>query len=213
MLKEAEAVINSQPLVYIGEDINSDMTLTPAHFLSLNPKIGLPKLDLEDNDDNEFSPKISSAETLIITWKKGLKHLNKFWKVCKNDYLLNLRERTQNKLKSPRIQTSGPAKIGHVVIIKDDHPRGCWRIGKIVELIKGRDQQIRAAKVCLPSKTVVGHPLNLLYPMECPEDDRNTDDESPENGSQEKCQSEDRTDRTLLKDKPLKGQLNKYADN
>lgn len=132
VLKEVEAVINSRPLVYIGEDINSGMTLTPAHFLSLNPKIGFPRLDLEDIDDNEFSPKISSADTLIITWKKGLKHLNKFWKVWKNDYLLNLRERTQNKLKTSRIQTSDPAKVGHVVIIKDDLPRGCCRIGKII---------------------------------------------------------------------------------
>ena len=46
VLKEAEAVINSRPLVYIAEDINSGMTLTPAHFLSLNLKIGFPKLDL-----------------------------------------------------------------------------------------------------------------------------------------------------------------------
>ena len=38
ILKEAEAVINSRPLVYVGEDINSYMTLTPAHFLTLNPK-------------------------------------------------------------------------------------------------------------------------------------------------------------------------------
>ena len=32
ILKEAEAVINSRPLVYVGEDINSNKTLTPAHF-------------------------------------------------------------------------------------------------------------------------------------------------------------------------------------
>ena len=39
ILKEAEAVINSRPLVYVGEDINSYLTLSPAHFLTLNPKI------------------------------------------------------------------------------------------------------------------------------------------------------------------------------
>lgn len=62
--------------------------------------------------------------------------------------------------------------------------------------IKGRDQQIRAAKVCLPSKTVISRRLNLLYPIECPEDDKNTDDEPPESGSREKCQSGDRTGRS-----------------
>ena len=37
--------------------------------------------------------------------------------------------------------------------------------------------------------------VNLLYPIEIPEANRNTDDEPPESGSQENCQSEDRTDR------------------
>ena len=32
VLKESEAIVNSRPLVYIGEDINSGTTLTPAHF-------------------------------------------------------------------------------------------------------------------------------------------------------------------------------------
>ena len=36
VLKEAEAIINSRPLVYVGDDINSGTPLTPAHFLSQN---------------------------------------------------------------------------------------------------------------------------------------------------------------------------------
>ena len=32
VLKEAEAIINSRPIVYVGEDINSGTTLTPALF-------------------------------------------------------------------------------------------------------------------------------------------------------------------------------------
>ena len=35
LLKEVESVVNSRPLVYVGADINSNVTLTPAHFLSL----------------------------------------------------------------------------------------------------------------------------------------------------------------------------------
>ena len=43
LIKEIEAVLNSRPLVYVGEDINSTVTLTPRHFLSLNPNIGIPE--------------------------------------------------------------------------------------------------------------------------------------------------------------------------
>ena len=79
ILKEAEAVINSRPLVYVGDDINSSMTLTPAHSLTLlNPKIGLPVTTRDNTDDMDYSPEISSADKLLTTWKKGLKHLSSF---------------------------------------------------------------------------------------------------------------------------------------
>ena len=75
VVKEAEAVVNSRPIVYAGDDIHSHIMLTPAHFLTLNPNIGLP--DLDDSDD-EFNPNRNAAEKLLDTWKKGLKLLNKF---------------------------------------------------------------------------------------------------------------------------------------
>ena len=37
LLAEAEAVVNSKPLVYVRDDINSYTCLTPAHFLIRNP--------------------------------------------------------------------------------------------------------------------------------------------------------------------------------
>lgn len=83
VLKEAKSIINSQPFVYVGDDINSDVTLTPAHFLSLNPKIGLPYDSTEEELDKDFKPTISSAETLILIWNKGMKHVNKSGKYGK----------------------------------------------------------------------------------------------------------------------------------
>ena len=183
VLKEAEAIINSRPLVYVGDDINSGTPLTPAHFLSLNPNVGLPNFAPEDDYDMTYKPKVDSAETLIHIWKKGLKHLDKFWQVWRDDYLLNLRERTQTKLKSPRVQTPTTAKVGHVVLIKNNLPRGCWRIGRITKLIKSRDQQFCSVKVLLPSKKMIGRPLNLhvLYPIECSEKEGGTveDEQKP----------------------------------
>jgi len=38
VVKEDKAVVNSQPLVYVGADFSSEFTLTPGDFLSLNPK-------------------------------------------------------------------------------------------------------------------------------------------------------------------------------
>ena len=132
ILKEAEAVINSRPLVYVGEDINSYMTLTPAHFLTLNPKIGLP---------------VRTKDTV--------------------------------KRKGPRVQSPYTANVGDVVLIKDDLPRGSWRLGRIQELIKSRDGQCWwLAGVLLASNKVIGRPLYLLYPIECQATEMNRDSQN-----------------------------------
>ncbi|XP_052690730.1 uncharacterized protein LOC128168601 [Crassostrea angulata] len=80
LVAETEAVVNSRPLVYVGDAINSNIILTPAHFLTLNPKTGIPDSNEEDTEDPEYLPNISSAEKLLQTWKKGQKHLDAFWK-------------------------------------------------------------------------------------------------------------------------------------
>ena len=33
VVKEVESVVNARPLVYIGDDIDSTITITPSHFL------------------------------------------------------------------------------------------------------------------------------------------------------------------------------------
>ena len=99
-VKEVEAVLNSRPLVYVGEDINSTEALTPGHFLCLNPKIGIPQTDITEN---EYIPYETTSTKLLEAWKKGQKLLDKFWNTWRGDYLLSLRERTQTRLKSSRI--------------------------------------------------------------------------------------------------------------
>ena len=60
------------------------------------------------------------------------------------------------------------ATIGDIVLIKDDLPRENWRICRIAELVKSGDGEICSAKFSQPSDKVLGRPLNLLYPIECP---------------------------------------------
>ena len=106
ILTEVEAVINSRPLVYVGADLNSGFTLTPGDFLSLNLKTGVPSLetDHEQLQDPDFIESLSSAKKLLENWKKGQKHLNTFWTIWFEEYVLSLHERGQKYLKSPRVQ-------------------------------------------------------------------------------------------------------------
>ena len=165
LLKEIESVINSRPLVYVGDDIESNITLTPGNFLTMNPNIGVPEFEY-DQDDPDFNPYESSTDRLLFIWKKRQKLLNVFWKIWRDEYLLSLREQRKSVLKSGRIISDTSPNIGDVVLLKDDVPRCCWNMGKIVNLVTSKDGNIRSAKVKLHTGRVVGRPLSILFPIE-----------------------------------------------
>ena len=82
-------------------------------------------------------------------------------------------------MKSPRIEANETPQIGDIVQLKENLPRGSWKLGKIVELITSNDGNIRAAKVLLSTRNVVNHPLNLPYPLECEHEHRQMSREMP----------------------------------
>ena len=101
------------------------------------------------------------------TWRKGNKHLEQFWKVWKDVYLLNLRERNQLFQKHPRIQAKKCPKIEDIVKIKDPLPRGTWRMGLIVEMIRCNDGEERVARVMMPNQNILQRSIIHLYSIEC----------------------------------------------
>ncbi|CAC5413046.1 FAM208A [Mytilus coruscus] len=150
LLTEVEAVVNSRPLAYIGEDIDSNIVLTPSCFLTLNKHTGIPER-IDNDDDPKYKPQFSSTDNLLELWKKGQKHLNRFWKVWRDDYLLSIRERTTVKLKEKRVRSNQYPQISDIVLIKDDLPRGMWKIG--VQLCKHAD----VIRPCSVSSKYIGY--------------------------------------------------------
>ena len=94
ILAEVDAVVNLRPLVYVGADLNSRFSVTPG---------GVPWLATDDEQpqDPDFVERRRSAQKLLETWKKGQKHLNTFWKLWFDEYVLHLRERMQKHLEGP----------------------------------------------------------------------------------------------------------------
>ena len=82
-----------------------------------------------------------------------------------------LRERTTFKLKERRVLSHHEANIGDIVLIKDDLPRGMWKIRKIIELTVSSDGKVRSAKIMLPTNKTLNRTLNFLYPLECRDSD------------------------------------------
>lgn len=71
LMIEIESMLNSRPLVHVGSDFKDGRSLTPSHFLSINPKSGMPSMVVEDKMDPDYAERIASKEALLPTWHKG----------------------------------------------------------------------------------------------------------------------------------------------
>ena len=160
VLCQVEAVINARPLCYVNED-DLEEPLTPNHLM-----YGRNIL----NSTNQFlssSPKSSKDVGRRVVYLRSL--LEKFRKRFHRSYLNELRQiQLYRKSKSANSSLS----LNDVVLIKDDKPlpRNEWRIGRVIELIKGRDGLLRGAKLRTigdkGSKTITHRPLQKLIPFE-----------------------------------------------
>ena len=99
----------------------------------------------------------------------------------KHDYLTSLRE--FHRVSGYNSQT---VKVGDVVQIHEDNsPRTTWKLGVIEELIYGKDNLVRSAKI-RTSKSVTNRPIVKLYPLEVCEHSEDT--------NTQRCQRTAKTD-------------------
>ena len=170
-MTEIEAVLNSRPLTYVYEDLDSGFTLTPGHFLATNRKLGLfNSSDADYHCDEDFQPSKDSATKLIEIWKKGQKQVDLFWKVWKEEYLVSLREKLPLEHKHPKSQCLMEPKEGSIVIVKDNNlHRSTWKLGR---LIPSSDSRVRSAEILLPGQSIISQAINHLFPLETPVSDK-----------------------------------------
>lgn len=148
ILCDCESVINSRPLTYISNDSHELVPLTPAMFLKEQTESGVP--DCDAVDDQSLSKKIRHRQKL----KKDLRQR------FRNEYLGQLKI-LQKKSSSRQISVDDVVLIGN-----DSTKRIDWPLGRVVELITGKDGKIRLVKV----RTERGHllrPIQRIYPLEC----------------------------------------------
>ena len=129
LLVRIEAVLNSRPISPQSEMPSDLVPLTPGHFLRGAPLIAPPEPPCENI-------------SLVNRWKKlkGLYFI--FSQRWKDEYLSELHKRY--KWKNPQQNL----KINDLVIIKDDLlPPTEWRLGRVVSLCSGSDQNVRVAEI------------------------------------------------------------------
>lgn len=131
MMTEVENIINSRPLTYVPIEHENMEALTPNHFL-LGSSNGLKPLALYDD----------SSVVLRQCWLSSQQFAEKFWKRWVAEYLPTLTCRTK------WFEKVRPLEVGDLVVVIDpSSPRNVWPRGKIIEIFKASDGQVRKAKL------------------------------------------------------------------
>ena len=158
VLAEVETVINNRPLTYLEEN-DVETCVTPSHL-----HFGRRIMHTEHHDSMNYNP---TRDEITKRSKQLSNVINGFWKRWKREYLLELRQ--HHKMNS-RAASNVPS-LGDVVLIEDDsQKRNRWKIGRIIELVEGRDGIIRGAKLRTTKPeggvTTLFRPLQRLFPLE-----------------------------------------------
>ena len=154
VLSEVEATLNSRPLTY-DYDTPGEEVLTPAHLIYGRRLTSLPQ-----------SPEVEDDIGCNRRYRYVTERLQHFWKRWRREYLTDLREshdcNAKKVVKEP--------KVGDVVLVYEDGAkRNSWKMAVIEDLIQGKDNQVRGAKVRVITKGKVvrlNRPVQMLYPLE-----------------------------------------------
>lgn len=153
---EIEGMINCRPITYVYNDPNEPSPLTPSHFLVGKRLLSLPSNKITSED------LVGSRKSILKRYKYQQNILNQFWRRWRTEYLLSLRSANI----CPPNSNASQFKINDIVLIHDDkRPRNVWVMGKILELMPGRDGKVRACMIKTPTGTLK-RPIQLLYNLE-----------------------------------------------
>ena len=153
LLFEVESCINSRPLTYVS-DLPGDGVLTPSHFL-------LGKLAMSQVPISDLPSPLAPGDLSALFLHQSEK-LRLFWDQWTHQYLKSL-PCVVSKFKS-----RGVISVGSIVLIKDDNmQRFHWPLGKVEEVLPGRDGLVRAVRV-KTSKGVYVRPIQRLLALELP---------------------------------------------
>ena len=155
ILCDVEAVINSRPLVYLSCD-DIDEAVTPYHLiygrtLVNHTRIVEPIIDFTVDD-----------------CRKRILHVRKlmrdFWSIFSDNYMNELRQ--FHSYSKTKVSSQGDELIvGDVVLVKEDNlHKSDWKLGKITQLVRGKDDRVRGVELKTISKT--GQATTCIIPLQ-----------------------------------------------
>lgn len=154
MLAGIEAILNSRPITPLSDDPDDLQALTPGHFLVSEPLIPPPPFKYV-NENDEIGRRL---------WIERQKMTEHFWKRWENEYLTTLQERKKWRKEKENV------RIGQLILLKDENlPPAQWRMGRIIELLPGKDGLVRNILV-RTDRTTLKRPIQkiCILPVDVP---------------------------------------------
>ena len=150
LLCEIETCINSRPLTFVGDTLDSWEALTPNHFLTGG---NMDAMILN------VSPASVTANDLRHMAASRSEELQKFWTIWRQSYIRELPH-------APMAKARRSLKLDDVVIIREDNcPKLYWPLGRVTKLIPSKDKLIRTVEV-KTRKGLFVRPIQRLHLLE-----------------------------------------------
>ena len=150
-LHEVEACLNSRPLTFVGDELESGYPLTPSHFL-------IGRTTVFASVSGSEVPVVGTRD-LAIREELRKQQLDEFWECWCSDYIRSL----------PPWKGGGPKgrpREGSIVLLEEE---GCrrwrWPLGIIKQVFRGRDGKVRALEV-RTHKGVYTRPIQKIHDLE-----------------------------------------------
>lgn len=152
---EIEGMMNSRPIVYVDQHLETPI-LTPNHFLRVSfPAIPVSIEEVEHK-------RLSTKQNVIECWKASERHMNYFWRIWSEQYLLALGDIHRRIAETPAERP----KVGDIVLMVDPNlKRGYWKKAVIERLILSADGKCRSAQIRINPKSRMIRPIVKLIPI------------------------------------------------
>lgn len=131
VVAEVEAVLNSRPLTAMSNDPNDEGVLTPAHFLTGGPLVGIAEPTIESKDWSHLD-----------RWLRISAIQQHFWKRWSTEYLHELQQKVKWTKKQKNLNE------GDLVLIAEDNlPPKQGLMGRVLKVVRDPKGSVRVADV------------------------------------------------------------------
>ena len=156
LLSDIQNSINSRPLTYLNDNFDS---ITPNSFLKIETG-GNVLLDGLAGSELQVPNRASLTRAL----EKRAELFDAFHQQWVDLYLLSLRETSRDLFQEEWHNRIAEGDI--VLVSSPNKPRHLWQMGKVTELLPGKDNVVRTVRVMRPGQSEGIYSINLLYPLE-----------------------------------------------